>query len=108
MLIPGSGKLYAAVGLAAVLAAGSLWLYNRGWRAGYAAHVAEVAETTADLRDRLDAAEDKVRAMEAERLAAERILDTLQDELTDAITASPGADGPGIPPELLRRLDAIR
>jgi membrane protein involved in colicin uptake len=86
-------RLYAALGLVAIVGIGLAWGGNALWKAGYAACQAERAAAYEQaVRDAAKAA-DLAARKEVERLAAEASRAALAQELEDLANAGPvGAD----------------
>ena len=102
------GNPWVILALCGALAGGGTYLRVTGYNAGYAASEAKNAEATRDLNDRLAERNKAARDLAAMLAASEQSLDDLERELADDAYTSDNRDLPGLAPDLLRGIDAIR
>jgi len=102
------GNPWSVLALCCALAGGGVYLRVAGYNAGYAASEASHAEATQELNARLAANEAAARDLAAKLAASEQSLDDLARELADDADTSDNRDLPGLAPDLLRGIDAIR
>ena len=99
---------WAILTLCLALAGAGTYLRVTGYNAGYAASEAKNAEATRKLNDRIAAKDAAARELAAKLVESERNLDDLARDLADDADTSDSRDLPGLAPDLLRGIDAIR
>lgn len=94
--------------LRAIMVAAGLFALYTAHSMGVKHEAARNAASVAALNAELDAVTDDAANAEAARLAAERARDELMEALDAQAVNDPMANGDGLSPSSLRRLDAIR
>lgn len=101
-------RIWAALGMGAVVLSAGVWWGEKRWRDGYETHAQETAEATRELNERLRRETERAREAEADLSAVRVQLDRQETERENEARNDPDADWRGLGAGSLQRLDTIR